>query len=116
MRHSFWTIPALAVVVLAACVSEREVPDYGLAGFDPKANETRAADCLARGGSYETAGLAGLQACITRPADAGQSCQSASDCESACLARSRSCAPVQPLFGCNAILDESGREVTLCVD
>ena len=32
------------------------------------------------------------------------------------LARSGTCAPITPMFGCNDILQDDGREVTLCLD
>jgi hypothetical protein len=47
---------------------------------------------------------------------AHKSCSAASDCQSACLARSRSCAPVKPLLGCNEVLTNSGVAVTECVN
>jgi hypothetical protein len=33
-----------------------------------------------------------------------------------CLARSGTCAPIMPLFGCNEVLDKQGRRVTLCIE
>lgn len=72
--------------------------------------------CEKRGGSWGNAGRPGLQACIKRTRDAGKECRKQSNCESVCLARSRTCAPVKPLFGCNEILQDDGRRVTLCID
>ena len=54
--------------------------------------------------------MAGLHSCITPTRDAGKSCRKAGDCEGLCLARSRTCAPIEPLFGCNAVLQEDGTE------
>ncbi|MBU2868488.1 hypothetical protein [Pacificibacter marinus] len=108
-----------AIVALAACVPSddtSQTQDYGLAGYNPAAAAQAEQSCLARGGQYAVGGIAGLKVCFERPKDAGKSCSKSTDCDSQCLARSKSCAPVTPLFGCNAILDSSGREVTLCVD
>lgn len=108
-----------AVVVLASCVPSddaSQTQDYGLAGYNPAAAAQAEQSCLARGGKYLVAGLAGLKVCFETPKDAGKSCRKSIDCDSQCLARSKSCAPVTPLFGCNPILDSSGREVTLCLD
>ncbi|GAA3869891.1 hypothetical protein [Celeribacter arenosi] len=109
--------PAILVMaLLVGCQSEQTVPDYGLAGYNPNANVTAKSACDARGGDYLAAGEEGLLVCFTTPRDAGKACKTSSDCESACLARSQSCAPVQPLIGCNDILDAAGRRVTQCVD
>lgn len=75
-----------------------------------------AAACIAKGGTWSPTGLAKLHTCLTPTRDAGKSCRRASDCEGLCLARSRSCAPIKPLFGCNPILQEDGSEATLCID
>jgi hypothetical protein len=72
--------------------------------------------CEKRGGSWDNAGKPGTKACIKRTRDAGKACRKQSDCESVCLARSRTCAPIKPLFGCNEILQDDGRRVTLCID
>lgn len=104
---------------LAGCVPQDDVAptqSYGLVGFDPNAGEAAKQSCLAKGGDYRSGGIAGLMVCFETPKDAGKSCAKATDCESQCLARTKSCAPIKPLFGCHAILDSSGREVTICVD
>ena len=72
--------------------------------------------CERSGGSYENAGNSGARACVQRTRDAGKQCRKAGDCEGACLARSRSCAPITPLFGCNEVLQNDGRQVTLCIE
>jgi hypothetical protein len=79
-----------------------------------KSNERLA--CEKRGGTWGNAGSAKVQSCIKRTRDAGKQCRKAGDCESACLARSGTCAPVKPLFGCNDILQKDGSRVTLCID
>ena len=72
--------------------------------------------CEGGGGLWSEAGLEGIKTCVQRTRDAGKSCKRESDCEGLCLARSRSCAPIKPLFGCNDILQADGRQVTLCID
>lgn len=117
MRLLFRPLVVLITLIgLAACQTEPEAPDYGLQGFNPNAEEQQREVCLKSGGDFRAAGLGARMICFTTPRDAGQACTKATDCDSACLARSRTCAPVQPLIGCNAILDNAGREVTLCVD
>lgn len=72
--------------------------------------------CEKRGGNWGNAGKSTLKTCITRTRDAGKQCRKQGDCLSVCLARSGTCAPVKPLFGCNEILQKDGSRVTLCID
>ena len=72
--------------------------------------------CEKRGGNWGNAGKSNLKTCISRTKDAGKQCRKQSDCSSVCLARSGTCAPVKPLFGCNDILQKDGSRVTLCID
>ena len=74
------------------------------------------AQCINSGGSFVRDKNTALFTCIGRPRDAGKICSKESDCQSACLARSRTCAPVLPLRGCNEILTESGLAVMQCVE
>ena len=72
--------------------------------------------CEEDGGSWARAGSGGGMACVRPTRDGGKQCRSKTDCEGECLARSRTCAPIQPLFGCNAVLMDNGAEVNLCID
>ena len=72
--------------------------------------------CVRKGGKWSVAGKAGGMSCVHMMRDAGKSCRKKRDCEGDCLARSNSCAPVAPLFGCNEILQDNGAMVTLCID
>lgn len=95
-----------------AAASATEVPMV-----DPVAVKTKAqVTCEKQGGNWDEAGKTGAKACFKRTRDAGKQCRKQSTCESVCLARSGTCAPVKPLFGCNDILQDDGTRVTLCVD
>jgi hypothetical protein len=72
--------------------------------------------CLKAGGDYLRLGTGNIFYCQTIPGDAGKSCARASDCESACLARSRTCAPVKPLLGCEDVLLEGGTTARQCIE
>lgn len=72
--------------------------------------------CVKNGGSWGKAGKTGGKTCFMQTKDAGKSCQRESDCEASCLARSGTCAPVSPMFGCNEILQDNEVMVTLCID
>lgn len=67
-------------------------------------------------GRWAKAGSGGGMACIYTTRDGGKRCDGKDDCDGECLARSRTCAPVKPLFGCNAVLMDNGAESTLCLD
>lgn len=104
-------IVAMLVFALAGCQDDTAP---GPAHYDLFAAQQAA--CVSRGGQFARAGMAGGYTCFHTPRDAGQMCAKASDCESACLARTRSCAPITPIFGCFDVLGESGRPARLCVD
>ena len=116
--HGIWRFAGAALLlILAACQAEEDgPPDDGLANYDPHLFETQQASCEARDGTFAQGGITGGYQCFTTPRDAGKSCSKASDCSTQCLARSRTCAPIQPLFGCHDILTSSGAPVTLCID
>lgn len=114
MRLSF-SVCAVALLTLAACLEEggdeTNYPEFG-PGFEGRSE----AACIASGGTWRSGGLSGLQTCFRETRDGGRSCAAAGDCEGLCLARSRTCAPVTPLFGCNDVLGVDGARSTLCVD
>ena len=58
----------------------------------------------------------GLMSCTHFTRDSGKACSKDSQCEGYCFARSGTCAPVTPLYGCNEILQDNGARVTLCID
>jgi hypothetical protein len=72
--------------------------------------------CEKQGGVFAATGQGNARSCVKRTRDAGKACRRESDCDGVCLARSRSCAPLKPLFGCNEILQNDGRQVRLCID
>jgi len=81
----------------------------------PPALARQQAECVATGGTLAER-RAGLFACTRPTRDNGRACRSGADCEGVCLARSMTCAPVTPLFGCHEVLDSRGARQTLCLD
>ena len=69
-----------------------------------------------RSGGRLIARSAGLYTCVRPTRDAGRTCDEASDCEGLCLARSATCAPFTPLYGCQEVFTLRGRRETLCTD
>jgi hypothetical protein len=110
-----WRILAIGLVfALAACQQEEAALDSGLEGYDPHSVEIERNACAERGGRFGRGGLAGTFVCYEETRDGNQSCSVGSDCEGVCLARSRTCSPIKPLFGCNDVLTNAGRLTTVC--
>lgn len=103
------------LLVLAACMADAQ-QDVGDAGPPILLNPQSKAACSAAGGTWAPRGLFPMPLCTLPNPDAGKSCQSAGDCIGVCLAETRTCSSVRPIFGCYAFLDEEGREVTICAD
>lgn len=72
--------------------------------------------CRAKGGQWGKAGKLAAMTCYIPSKDAGKSCTKQSDCSSQCLARSKTCAPIWPIFGCSDVLQNDGALVKLCID
>lgn len=107
-------VRALApLVLLALAAGCRGDPPAPAAPGAIGAEDQRSA-CTRRGGRYEGT-AAGAFYCLREHADAGRQCRTGADCAGECLARSGTCAPVSPLFGCHDVLDARGRQVTQCL-
>lgn len=106
----------VTMVVLAACQQEEPLPETGLAGYDPHLIENQSAACEKRGGRFAQGGLSGNFVCYETTKDANNRCSNATDCEGLCLARSRTCTPVKPLYGCHDVLTIAGTVSTLCIE
>lgn len=104
----------ILLAVLIALFGGRAVIDLPM----PDLPEMQAG-CEADGGTL-VAGRSGAYQCLLPQADEGQTCTSASDCTGYCIGGdvpdhgSYSRYPVGP--GCTAFLNDTGAEVTICVD
>ena len=103
-------------LLVQSCKPAPENPYPGAENFGPQLLEKLRGECEATGGRFSPGGTAGGLVCHRTPADANRQCRKQSDCSTQCLARSGTCAPVAPLFGCNEVLTDQGQRVTLCVD
>ena len=85
----------------------------------PEAPEPQTAQqllCTKAKGQWLSAGETGAFYCASLTRDSGKQCRKKGDCQGQCLARSGTCSPITPLYGCNDVLEKDGREVTLCID
>lgn len=110
---ALWSGAALvAVGLLAACQPEPE----GLPPVGAELVALQQARCEAEGNIWGRAGAEGAFVCFRRTRDAGARCTRATDCSGACLARSGTCSPLDPLIGCQEVLTDTGARAMLCVD
>lgn len=101
----------------AEVVIQAAPPAAVIAGTEPKPpSSPEEAACVKKGGLWIHAGKSIAYTCIRITRDSGKQCRKGSDCQGSCLARSMTCAPYDPLFGCNDILQDDGSRVTLCID
>lgn len=89
-------------------------PDLAATPVTPKSEQQLA--CEKRKGRWAKIGSGGKRACVFQTRDAGKRCEKESQCDSVCLARSGTCAPFKPMYGCNEILQDNGMRVTLCLE
>ncbi len=99
----------------AAAVAPASPADAAAPPTPPEPKSGAQLACERKKGSWSAAGK-GFKSCVFRTRDGGKTCDAETDCDGLCLARSGTCSPVKPLFGCNEILDSIGRKVTLCID
>ncbi|HLQ20008.1 MAG TPA: hypothetical protein VK146_13605 [Tabrizicola sp.] len=90
------------------------VPDAAETPVTPKSEQQLA--CEKKKGRWLRVGKGSARACVFQTKDAGKRCERESQCEGVCLARSGTCSPLKPLYGCNEILQDNGARVTLCLD
>ncbi|PRY24917.1 hypothetical protein CLV78_10290 [Aliiruegeria haliotis] len=117
MRNRTLILASLALTaILSGCLpAEKEDPAPILPGT-PEAVQQAEASCTARGGYLATRPGGALRVCTITPRDANQACTTGADCEGLCLARSKTCAPAVPLFGCHEVIMDNGQLATNCLD
>lgn len=99
----------IAALALAGCVEEPLSEGKRLSDVDR-------AECLMQGGTVGRGGLLPDEVCFRPQPDAGKACARPSDCAGMCLADTRTCSAVTPMFGCFEFLDETGKTVEICSD
>jgi hypothetical protein len=108
---------ALSFLALTLTACQEDAVDAVAPGtFDPGLAERQKALCEADGGRWGAGGRSGAFVCYRQTPDANQYCRSANDCEGMRLARSNTCTPVTPFFGCHEILNSAGVPQTICID
>ncbi len=67
-------------------------------------------------GRFVRVGSSSAFTCIRPTRDGGKRCTRAGNCEGVCLARSGTCSPFTPVFGCQEILQDDGLRITECIE
>lgn len=101
-------------VQAAAAADPAPRPDLAETPVTPKSEQQLA--CEKRKGRWAKIGKGEARACVFQTRDAGKRCERESQCDGLCLARSGTCAPFKPMFGCHEILQDNGARVTLCLE
>lgn len=102
----------VATEAVAAQPDPAPQPDLAETPVTPKSERQLA--CEKKKGRWVRVGEG--RACVFQTKDAGKRCERESQCDSVCLARSGTCAPFKPMYGCNEILQDNGARVTLCLE
>ena len=105
----------ISVLTLSACQEDGPVSSSADISSVPDLVADQRRSCERDGGTFAPRGNA-LFVCFRPTRDANQFCEAPSDCESVCLARSRTCAPTTPFLGCHDVLTEAGQRATQCVN
>jgi hypothetical protein len=88
-----------------------------VAAINPALQTPEALACVRKGGRYLTVGGSSIaRACVRPTRDGGDRCERGTQCDGECLARTGTCAPVTPLFGCTEVFQDNGNRVTLCIE
>jgi len=115
IRHVVTVV--LLGMALAGCEEDANASTDAAASTDvPSILIPQREACEKDGGTW--GGVPGRDAftCYRQTRDANKPCTKASDCQGFCLARSRTCAPQTPFFGCHEILSASGARQTICTE
>jgi len=81
----------------------------------PSPDDIFRAGCASVGKGQATRTGSGELVCVRAAKDAGKRCKASTDCrDSLCLARSGTCAPITPLYGCYDILSATGARQSYC--
>ena len=106
---------ALLAIVLVACDEETSDTPESQSIFPDIMAEQRAA-CEKSDGRWGPTGNQTVFVCFRNLSDANQSCSTENDCQGFCLARSRTCSPIEPFFGCHQVLSRGGLPQTVCIE
>lgn len=108
-----------AVTVLLLGLALTACQEDGVAESDgtvPDILAEQRADCERQKGRFGLSPNGVTYICFKTMSDANQTCTTGRDCQGLCLARSRTCSPIDPFYGCHEVISSSGVRQTLCTE
>jgi len=106
----------LCALALAACQEDGPRASGTQNVASPDFFEKDRLACEKQGGHWGAGASDKFFLCYRQTRDANKECSKASDCDGLCLARSRTCAPYTPLYGCQEVLTDNGQQATQCIE
>lgn len=106
----------LGISILLAGCQEDGPAASGNTTAGPDLLQIASRECERDGGNWALAPGKSTYVCYRTLTDSGKLCSKESDCQGMCLARSRTCSPIEPFFGCHEVLSETGFRQTLCIE
>ncbi|MBT8416499.1 MAG: hypothetical protein KJO42_03590 [Silicimonas sp.] len=103
------------IVLLAGCQEDGPAASSDTSA-GPDLLQIASQQCERKGGRWGLTPGKATYACFRELSDAGDTCRAESDCQGLCLARSRTCSPIEPFFGCHEVLSDTGFRQTLCIE
>ena len=107
-------IVVLCLFTLAACQEDGAETAESTSIFPDLLAEQRL-QCAKDGGRWGPAPGRQTFTCFMNLTDANAPCTRETDCQGLCLARSRTCSPIKPFFGCHEVLSPTGLRQTRCI-
>ncbi len=108
---------AALFVLVAVVACDEDSPDTAESqSIFPDITKTESEACERSGGSWGKAANGQSFVCYRNLPDANQICQTSRDCAGICLARSRTCSPVTPFYGCHEVISQAGVTQTVCLE
>ena len=109
-------LAAMVVLVVVVACDEDDPDRVENQSIFPDITKTERDACERGGGSWGKAANGLTFVCYRALPDANQSCRTSSDCAGICLARSRTCSPVKPFYGCHEVISQAGVTQTVCLE
>ena len=105
----------LMVMALVSCDEDTGSEPVRDSAFPDLLGEQRE-KCERRGGRWGPAANKTSFACYLTLPDANKTCETGRDCQGLCLARSRTCSPITPFYGCHEVISRAGLPQTVCLE
>lgn len=108
---------ATLFVLIALVACDEDSPDQSEPqSIFPQTLDGEREACEGSGGTWGGVGNGIAFVCYRNLPDANKVCETSSDCAGMCLARSRTCTPITPFYGCHEVISDAGLRQTVCLE